>query len=61
MFLLVGEQFSGSSAVGKHICVLSFLLLVVLCLVIHIPPLQFVVKNLQEKRLELELFDPRSL
>lgn len=37
MFLLVGEQLTGSSAVGKHICVPSFLLLVVLCLVIHIP------------------------
>lgn len=37
MFLLVGEQLTGSSAVGKHICVLSFLLLVVLYLVIHIP------------------------
>lgn len=61
MFVLVWEQLAGSSVEVKHICGVSFPLLVVLCSVIYIPHCSLQFFNLQQKGIELELLDPRSL
>lgn len=61
MFVLVWEQLAGSNVEVKHICGVSFPLLVVLCSVIYIPHCSLQFFNLQQKGIELELLDPCSL